>query len=1117
VNAAGGSAVLNPLYSGHSERRRLGQLTGRNFERTARDGVPFGLRRGSDREEMGHSFPEARGLPRVRLLVQVRSSSSPMIVRSDRLVKPCVSQSGGGISRPRVHRLLHLAMAVALLSQARLLAQIRYEVPYAFTRYAGIPTVTSFDGPLREATVATPHGIGVDRSGNIYIADSAVHLVRKIDRNGIVTTIAGGFEVSGAADGPGSLARFSIPRGVAVDATGTLFVSDSGNHTIRRIDRSGTVTTIAGKPGVSGNADGAGDVARFYYPWGLTFDIEGNLYVADEGNACVRKVTPRGDVSTVSLSLAIPDPSDVAVDDAGNLYVSDVREHKVVKRTPDGQVVVIATSADLRYPMGVEVDHAGNAYVSDSNNNRVVRISTAGELRLVAGGSAPDAGYRDGSGAAARFNIPSAIALDATGAILVCEVRNHSIRRITNGVVDTLIAPAASSQGHTDGPRLSARFDRPRATARDAAGNLYVAETFGGVRKIDLAGNVTTVAGSDYFAEPTGVAVAPSGTIYVTDWGNGFAVVRRLTSDGRSERVVGGADDTAGRDGDAETARFSAATGIVAAPDGTLYVSDSTTIRKVSVDGVVSTLAGVHRYYGFADGPSSSARFRSPHGLALDPAGNLYVVDRGNYAIRKVTPDGVVTTLAGVPGSYSTVRTGPPVDGTGAAAYFLDPTTVALGPDGCLYVTDGPMVRRVSMTGVVTTVADGRIGPDSAVPEQTHFRFATGITFDADGGFYVVDHSDNTVYKGARLPLPRITDGPANVLAGLGNSAVFTVAASGSELLYQWRKDGVVLAGNSSARSATLILTGLQFGDAGRYDCVVSNRAGSVSSSTAELTVTERAPSRLLNISVRARCGTGNTVTIGGFVVNGTAPRQVLIRAVGPSLSAQGLATDEVLADPQVEVHHGGQIVAQNDNWIAGADASAISDTAARVGAQPLAATDTRSSGLLVTLDPGVYTFVVKGVNDTSGIVLLEVYDAAAQAAGSQFVNIAGRAHAAGGVNVAIGGFVIQGGSPKRILLRATGPSLMRQGLAASEVLADPIIELHHGSATLNTNDDWVGNPDAADIRQTAARVGAAPFDAADVTSSALLLTLDPGVYTFIAQGKPGSTGIVLVEVYDAD
>ena len=218
-----------------------------------------------------------------------------------------------------------------------------------------------------------------------------------------------------------------------------------------------------------------------------------------------------------------------------------------------------------------------------------------------------------------------------------------------------------------------------------------------------------------------------------------------------------------------------------------------------------------------------------------------------------------------------------------------------------------------------------------------------------------------------------------------------------------------------------------------------------------------------------------------------------------------------------IEVHHGASVIATNDNWGDNGNAAEITATSVTIGASALDAADTKSSALLTSLEPGVYSFVVTGKGGTSGIVLLEVYDADSGAPLATFANIASRAYCRTGNAVTIGGFVISGDVPRQVLLRAIGPTLIQQGVSAAEVLADPVIELHHGAPVLYQNDNWTENTNLDAIRSVAVRIGAAPIDNADTKSAAMLVTLLPGAYSFIATGKGGTSGIVLVEVYDAN
>lgn len=364
-----------------------------------------------------------------------------------------------------------------------------------------------------------------------------------------------------------------------------------------------------------------------------------------------------------------------------------------------------------------------------------------------------------------------------------------------------------------------------------------------------------------------------------------------------------------------------------------------------------------------------------------------------------------------------------------------------------------------------------------------------GIAVDRTSSVYVADTYNNTIRKIS----------PTGLVTTLAGSAAIEGAADGPARVALFRSPGGLAVDGERH---------IYVADGGNNTI----RKGALSTA------------RLTNIATRAFCGTDNKVTIGGFVVSGTGTKRILIRAVGPSLTAQGIAAADVLADPAIEVHAVAQnntTIASNDNWADNPNAAEITATAATVGASALLGTDTKSSALLLLLTPGVYTFVVHGQAASSGIVLLEVYDADSGTPTATFSNIATRAHATTGNGVAIGGFVISGNAPKRVLLRAVGPTLTKQGLNTAEVLANPVIELHdaiHNNDKIGTNDNAGTNLNAADILATAARIGATPIDLSDTTSSALLVTLNPGVYSFIAQGQPPTpSGIVLVEIYDAD
>ena len=309
-------------------------------------------------------------------------------------------------------------------------------------------------------------GVAVDSSGNIFVADVGNHAIRKISPDGKVTTFVGKLGSNGYADGVGSEARFQAPAGIAISATGNIYVADQGNSIIRKISPTGVVTTIAGLAGERGTTDGVGSAARFSYPTGVAVDSLENVYVADSGNNLLRKITPDGMVKFInSESLLVPgdDPR------LGNYNV----------------------------PKGVAVDSQGFVYVADSNNQTIRKVTPHGNLLTLAGHFAEKGSVDTAIADNARFRAPSGIAVDSAGNVFIADTSNHTIRKITpKGEVSTL-AGQPGVIGSADGPSQLATFNNPLGVAVDSKGNVYVADTSNStIRKIDIAsGMVSTVAG----------------------------------------------------------------------------------------------------------------------------------------------------------------------------------------------------------------------------------------------------------------------------------------------------------------------------------------------------------------------------------------------------------------------------------------------------------------------------------------------------------------------------------------------------------------------------------------------------------------------------------------------
>jgi serine/threonine protein kinase, bacterial len=322
--------------------------------------------------------------------------------------------------------------------------------------------------------------------------------------NAVVTTLAGP-SFGGSTAGAGSTSSFNYPYGVAVDASGNLYVADAGNNVIRKISPSGVVSTLACS-GIGSFANGTGTAASFNFPCGVAVDAAGNVYVGDYGNQMIREINPSGVVTTLAGSGTIGSlngtgtaasfnsPEGVAVDAAGNVYVADYGSQMIRKISPSGVVTTLAgsgqrgdtngtgTTASFSLPAGVAVDATGNVYVGDQNNNMIRKISPSGVVTTLAGTGS--SGSDNGSGTVASFDGPFGIAVDAAGNVYVADQANNLIRKINPaGVVSTLAGTGAF--GSANGVGVVASFSLPSGVAVDAANNVYVADTYNNlIRKI---------------------------------------------------------------------------------------------------------------------------------------------------------------------------------------------------------------------------------------------------------------------------------------------------------------------------------------------------------------------------------------------------------------------------------------------------------------------------------------------------------------------------------------------------------------------------------------------------------------------------------------------------------
>jgi hypothetical protein len=733
------------------------------------------------------------------------------------------------------------SLAIASWLSAATLGNAQTQPVYAWTNFVGQPGGRgNADGTADGARFNAPVGVAVDAESNVYVADTSNHTLRKITPAGTVTTLAGMPGILGSADGTGSAARFTGPLGVAVNREGTLYLADG--TTVRRVTASGETTTLAGRPGNRGLRDGTGSEALFADPSGVAVDGNGTIYVTDSNIPTVRKVTPAGEVTTLPV---VPSrPLSVAVDREGTVYVADSGYDAILKLTPAGEVTALAGS--FSNPAGVAVDATGNVYVADTDNHTIRRMTPQGMVTTVAG-LAEHAGSTDGVGATARFNYPRGLAVDSAGNLYVADSVNQAIRKITPAGVVRTFAGHAESPGSADGTSSTARFYWPCGAGADNSGNLYVADTYNHtIRLVTPEGVVTTVAGgagtpgradgagnAARFWYPSGTAVNGAGDVYVADAGN--HVIRRVTPAGAVTTVAGSAGAPGRADGTGGAARFTNPRGVAVDGTGNVYVADAGNhlIRKATAAGVVTTLAGLAGNPGSADGAGTAARFNYPRGVAVDGTGNVYVADSLNGTIRKVTPAGVVATLAGSAGAIGDA------DGAGGTARFGYPLGIAVDGGGNAYVADltSDTIRKVTPQGMVTTIGGvaGVLGGADGAGVSANFSFPSGIAVDNAGRLYVADAANHRVTKGVPIFVPVIFAQPTDVTNNVGTTVAFRVTAIGpAPLSYQWRFNGTNLAG---ASNDLLTLTNLQLADEGSYSVVVTNAFGATISSNALLTV----------------------------------------------------------------------------------------------------------------------------------------------------------------------------------------------------------------------------------------------------------------------------------------
>ena len=494
-------------------------------------------------------------------------------------------RSGGGV------RAVKLILCAALFAAA---AGAQPQASYRIDTFAGTPNLRD-NGPATAARLDYPSGVAVDGAGNLFIADRYNHRIRKVDAAGIISTVAGTGSFGFSGDGgPAIQAQLNDPSGVAVDGAGNLFIADTDNHRIRKVDAAGIISTVAGtgQGGFSGDGDPA-TASRLDNPSGVAVDGAGNVFIADEDNHRIRKVDAAGVISTVAGT--------------GELGIGEFGG--------DGGP---ATQAQLHDPSGVAVDGAGNVFIADTDNNRIRKVDGAGVISTVAGTGQGGFGGFSGDGGPATaswLDYPGGVAVDGAGNVFIADGSNNRIRKVdAAGVISTVAGTGEREFGGDGGPAVQAQLNEPGGVAVDGAGNVYIADRGNNrIRKVDAAGVISTVAGT-------------------------------------GERGFGGDG------GPAVQAALFYPSGVAVDGAGNVYIADrgNNRIRKVDAAGIISTVAGTGQGgFGGDGGPAVQAALSYPSGVAVDGAGNVYIADRGNHLVRKLTPVGGSGTSPGGSEAFS--------------------------------------------------------------------------------------------------------------------------------------------------------------------------------------------------------------------------------------------------------------------------------------------------------------------------------------------------------------------------------------------------------------------------------------------------------------------------------
>jgi cysteine-rich repeat protein len=655
---------------------------------------------------------------------------------------------------------------------------------------------TTFVGGLQAAADSTlnePSGVAFDKLGQIYLADSRNHRIRRINLDGSITTVAGTGTAGYSGDGGAATnAQLNLPRDVWVDGIGQIFIADTANHRIRRVTSQGRIDTVVGNGQAGREGDGGLAVAaRLKLPYGVTTDGLGRIYIADRGNNKVRRVSVDGIISTIAgtgasgfqgdggpaLLAILFSPTGLWIDDSSQLYIADSENHRVRRVNSAGTIETVAgngigdyagdgalaRNASLQLPSRIAVGSDQQLYIADSGNHRVRRVSSNGIIDTIAGDGEPTFSGDGGSARAAGLQNPFAVAIDRTGVLYVADSLNNRIRQIANESIETISGTGSAGFSGDGAPSNSAKLGGPRAVAIDTIGQLFIADTDGNqIRKVQLDGKIVTVAGNGArgfsgdggmalnasLNRPAGVAVDSAGIVYIADTFNHR--IRRVNVDGTIDTFAGvGTSGRSGDGGPALAALMSLPTGLAMGGNGDLYFADTNNdkVRRINTDGVIEPVAGNGSGGGAIDGVlATRTRLNNPTSIVVDGAGQVYIADAQNHRIRRVKSDGIIETLVGDVRGFSP-------DGTFATQANVDnPVGVALDSQGRVVFSDtnNHRIRRINADGTLVTLAGSGmagVSGEGGLAVNAGLQFPQGLVIDGTGALMVAEFESSRVRR----------------------------------------------------------------------------------------------------------------------------------------------------------------------------------------------------------------------------------------------------------------------------------------------------------------------------------------------------------------------------------